>query len=92
MATTWPLASKSSKPGMHSAGSSSFTGFVLQRSSDLRGEFIVQPIDQITGMVSHVADVQSFAALVARIEHFFQIIRESTPPLRIAAAGNAPND
>ena len=48
--------------------------FVLQRAPDLRGQFVVQAVDQIAGVVSHVADVEPFSAAIAGINNFLEII------------------
>jgi hypothetical protein len=46
---------------------------MLQRSSDLRGQSIVQTIDQITHMVGDVADVQALAATIAGVQDVLQV-------------------
>ena len=51
-------------------------GVVPQRPADLRGELVVQAVDQVADVVGHVAQVQPFAAAIARIDDLLQILED----------------
>ncbi len=49
-------------------------GVVPHRPADLRRQLVVQAVDQIAHVISHVAQVQTFAAAIAGIEDLLQIL------------------
>ena len=49
-------------------------GFVAQGAADLRGEPVVQPVDELADVVADVAAVEAFAAAVAGVEDLFQLV------------------
>src|SRR3972149_1655820 len=60
------------------AGSPSYAAWTSvasrgRRAPDLRGQPVVEPIDQVADVVGDVAAVESFAAPVAGVEDFFQL-------------------
>ena len=48
---------------------------VPDRPADLRGQRVVQPVDQVADVVSDVAQVQAVAAAIAGIENFLEVFR-----------------
>ncbi len=45
-----------------------------QRAGNLRGELVVQPVNQITDVIRHVADMQRLAPPITGIQNFFHIL------------------
>ncbi len=49
---------------------------MLQGPGDLRRQFVVQAIDEVTDVVGDVADMQTFSPPVAGIEDFLEVIQD----------------
>ena len=86
MALAWPSASKSWSPRQ----SCDKPGVVPQRAGDLRGQLVVQAVDQVAHVVRHVADVQPLAAAIARVDDLLQVFDRRDDRLRSSAAGSGP--
>ncbi len=51
-------------------------GLVLERPADLHGQLIVQAVDQVSGVIGHIAAVQPHSAPIPGIEDFLQVFQD----------------
>ena len=71
IALAWPRASKSWSTR---AAIVRVARVVPQRPGDLRGQLVVQAVDQVADVVGDVAQVQALAAAIAGVEDLLQVL------------------